>query len=139
MSPCYANFDGTVAPHSGSYGTNFSYDAFRTAGNWAVDWAWWGKDIRARELSDRLQAFFAAQGTNYGCVFTLDGRQLEARHAQGLVAINAVASLAAVHPRAKRFVDALWNTPPPTGTERSYEGLLYLMAWLHCSGEFKVW
>ena len=139
LSPSYANFDGTIVPRSGSYGTNFSYDAFRTAGNWAVDWAWWGKDPRERELSDRLQAFFASQGTNYGCVFTLDGRQLEARHAQGLVAINAVASLAAVNLRAKTFVEELWNTPPPTGIERYYEGLLYLMAWLHCSGEFKAW
>ncbi len=139
LSPCYANFDGTVVPRSGSYGTNFNYDAFRTAGNWAVDWSWWGKDTRERELSDRLQAFFASQGTNYGCVFTLEGRQLEGRHAQGLVAINAVASLAAVNPRAKMFVEELWNTPPPTSIERYYEGLLYLMAWLHCSGEFKAW
>ena len=139
LSPCYANFDGTIVPRSGSYGTNFSYDAFRTAGNWAVDWAWWGKDPRERELSDRLQAFFASQGTNYGCVFTLDGKQLEARHAQGLVAVNAVASLAATDPRARMFVEELWHTPPPTGLERYYEGLLYLLAWLHCSGEFKAW
>ena len=35
--------------------------------------------------------------------------ELEARHAQGLVAVNAVASLAATQPRAKKFVDALWG------------------------------
>jgi oligosaccharide reducing-end xylanase len=139
LNPCYANFDGSLVPRSGNYGTNFSYDAFRTAGNWAVDWSWWGKDRRQQELSDRLQAFFESQGTNYGCVFTLDGKPLEARHAQGLVAVNAVASLAATHPRAKTFVEELWNTPPPDGVERYYEGLLYLMSLLHCSGEFKVW
>jgi oligosaccharide reducing-end xylanase len=138
LNPCYANFDGSLVLRSGSYGTNFSYDAFRTAGNWAVDWSWWAKDPRERELSDRLQAFFESRGTNYGCVFTLDGRQLEDRHAQGLVAINAVASLAALHPRWKRFVEELWNTPTPSGIERYYEGLLYLMALLHCSGEFRI-
>jgi oligosaccharide reducing-end xylanase len=139
LNPSYANFDGTLVERSRSYGTNFTYDAFRTAGNWAVDWSWWGKDPRQRELSDKLQAFFEAEGTNYGCQFTLDGKQLEARHAQGLVAINAVASLSATHPRSRKFVEELWNTPTPDGLERYYEGLLYMMALLHCSGEFKSW
>ena len=136
LNPNYANFDGTPAGRA----TNFSYDAFRTAGNWSVDWSWWGKDVREQELSDRLQAFFESKGmADYGCQFTLEGRQLEARHAQGLVAVNAVASLAATQPRAKEFVQALWNTPVPDGLERYYEGLLYLMALLHCSGEFRIW
>lgn len=139
LNPCYANFDASLVPQPGNYSTNFSYDAFRTAGNWAVDWSWWGKDPRQRELSDRLQAFFEAQGTNYGCVFTLDGKVLETRHAQGLVAVNAVASLAATHPRAKQFVRELWDTPTPDGLERYYEGLLYMMSLLHCSGEFRIW
>ena len=43
------------------------------------------------------------------------------------------------NPRAKKFVAALWNTPAPAGIERYYEGLLYLMALLHCSGEFQIW
>jgi oligosaccharide reducing-end xylanase len=139
LNPCYGNFDGSLVERSGSYSTNFSYDAFRTAGNWSVDWSWWAKDPRQRELSDKLQAFFESKGTNYGCVFTLDGKQLEDRHAQGLVAVNAVASLAATHPRSKTFVEALWNMPTPDGLERYYEGLLYLMSLLHCSGEFRIW
>jgi oligosaccharide reducing-end xylanase len=139
LNPCFAKFDGSLVPTHGSYSTNFSYDAFRTAGNWAVDWSWWGKDPRQRELSDRLQAFFESKGTTYGCVFTLDGKMLEERHAQGLVAINAVASLSAPHPRAKKFVEELWNTPAPDGLERYYEGLLYMMALLHCGGEFRIW
>jgi oligosaccharide reducing-end xylanase len=139
LNPCYANFDGSLLARPSHYATNFSYDAFRTAGNWAVDWSWWGKDTRQRELSDKLQAFFESQGTNYGCVFTLDGNVLEDRHAQGLVAVNAVASLAATHPRAENFVEALWNMPTPDGLERYYEGLLYLMSLLHCSGEFRIW
>jgi oligosaccharide reducing-end xylanase len=139
LNPCYANFDGSLVPNSGHYSTNFSYDAFRTAGNWAVDWAWWRKDSRQPELSDRLQAFFESQGKNYGCVFTLDGKQLEDRHAQGLVAVNAVASLAATHPRSPKFVEELWSMPVPDGLERYYEGLLYLMSLLHCSGEFRIW
>jgi len=55
------------------------------------------------------------------------------------VAVNAVASLAATHPRAARFVAELWQTPTPDGLERYYEGLLYMMSLLHCAGEFRIW
>jgi oligosaccharide reducing-end xylanase len=140
LNPNYANFDGSLVMAFGRGNTNFSYDAFRTAGNWSVDRSWWGKDVREQELSDKLQAFFESKGTNYGCQFTLDGKELEARHAEGLVAVNAVASLAATDSaRAKRFIEELWNTPTPYGLERYYEGLLYMMALLHCSGEFRIW
>jgi oligosaccharide reducing-end xylanase len=139
LNPNYANFDTSLVTTFGRGNTNFSYDAFRTAANWAVDWSWWGKDIRERELSDKLQAFFESAGTNYGCQFTLEGKQLEDRHAQGLVAVNAVTSLAAIHPRSKKFVEELWSMPTPDGLERYYEGLLYMMALLHCSGQFRVW
>jgi oligosaccharide reducing-end xylanase len=140
LAPDYANFDGSPVTNGWYRGAaNFRFDAFRTGGNWSVDWSWWGKDARERELSDKLQAFFESKGPHYGCQFTLDGKNLDSRHAQGLVAVNAVASLAATDPtRAKRFVGELWNTPTPTGLERYYEGLLYMMALLHCSGEFQM-
>jgi oligosaccharide reducing-end xylanase len=140
LTPDYSNFDGSPVTNGWNRGAaNFRFDAFRTAGNWSVDWSWWAKDARERELSDKLQAFFESQGTNYGCQFTLDGRVLDKRHAQGLAAVNAVASLAATNPRAKEFVEELWNTPTPDGLERYYEGLLYMMGLLHCSGEFRIW
>jgi oligosaccharide reducing-end xylanase len=141
LAPDYANFDGTVVSNQWNKGAvNFRFDAFRTAGNWSMDWSWWAKDPRERELSDKLQAFFESKGMDtYGCQFTLDGKQLDDRHAQGLVAVNADASLAATNPRSKKFVEALWNMPTPDGIERYYEGLLYMMALLHCSGEFRIW
>ncbi len=142
LTPDYAQFSGLPVTNAWNRGAaHFRYDAFRTAGNWSVDWSWWGKDPRERELSDKLQAFFEAKGMDtYGCQFALDGEQLEDRHAQGLVAVNADASLAATDSaRAKKFVEALWNTPTPDGLERYYEGLLYMMALLHCGGEFKIW
>ena len=141
LAPDYANFDGT--PYTGRWNAgaaNFRYDAWRTAMNWSVDWAWWAKDARERQLSDRLQAFFAKQGmASYGSLFTLDGRPLNAGHSTGLVAMNAVASLAATNPRAKDFVKALWETPIPSGHGRYYDGMLYLLAMLHTSGEFRAW
>jgi len=142
LCPDYANFDSTPVTN-GWFRTSssFGYDAFRVAGNWSVDWSWWAKDPRECQLSDKIQAFFESQGMDtYGCRFSLDGQHiLDKRHAQGLVAVNADASLAATDPRGKKFVEALWNTPTPDGLQRYYEGLLYMMALLHCSGEFKIW
>jgi oligosaccharide reducing-end xylanase len=141
LAPDYANFDGT--PWAAPWSTNsadFQYDSWRTAMNWSVDWAWWDQDKRAQQRSDRIQAFFESKGMNtYGNRFTLDGKQFGNDHVTGLVAMNAVASLAATNPRAKQFVEALWNTPVPTGQWRYYDGMLYLLGMLHCSGEFRIW
>jgi oligosaccharide reducing-end xylanase len=141
LAPDYADFDGTpwAAPWN-PHSADFQYDSWRTAMNWSVDWAWWAKDVRETELSDRIQAFFESKGlANYGSRFTVDGNQFGNDHTTGLVAMNAVASLAATNPRSQKFVEALWNTPVPTGPWRYYDGMLYLLAQLHCGGEFRVW
>jgi oligosaccharide reducing-end xylanase len=148
LAPTYANFDGTphknMFPQSGEFG----YDAWRTASNWSVDWSWWHKAPAEQQLSDRIQKFFESQGIDkYGPVFTLDGKDMGATtglthesHPEGLVGTNAVASLAATDKqRAQRLVEALWNTPVPSGNGRYYDGMLYLMSLMHCSGEFRVW
>lgn len=141
LAPEYAHFDGRpwAAPwHPGS--VHFQFDSWRTAMNWAIDWAWWGKDLRAVERSDRIQAFFASKGMDaYVGQYTLDGIALSQQRFDGLICTNAVVSLAASNPRAKEFVQALWNLPIPTGKYRYYDGLLYLMSLLHCSGEFRIW
>jgi oligosaccharide reducing-end xylanase len=142
LAPDYANFDGT--PHSARFNqrsATFSFDARRTQMNWAVDWSWWRKDPGQVELSNRLQSFFASEGIDtYGTEYSLDGKVINKGHAKGLVATNAVVSLAADHTLARDFTEALWNTPVPADfNERYYDGLLYLMGMLHCSGEFKIW
>ncbi len=141
LSPEYANFTGRpwVSPQNpGS--ADFRFDAWRVAMNWSVDWSWWAKDARERELSDRLLAFFASQGiATYGNQFTLDGQPLSGDHSTGLVAMNAVATLAATQPQTNQFVGEFWNAPAPSGQYRYYDGMLYMLGLLHCSGEFRVW
>ncbi|HXT11048.1 MAG TPA: glycosyl hydrolase family 8 [Candidatus Angelobacter sp.] len=138
LSPDYANFDGRPWGHSGSQ--NFRFDAWRVAMNWSVDWSWWAADPREQKLSDRLLSFFNSHDfAGYGNQFTLDGRQLSKDHSTGLVAMNAVAALAATKPFAKKYAAALWNAPVPDGTYRYYDGLLYMLGMLHCSGEFRIW
>lgn len=61
-------------------------------------------------------------------------------HAAGLVAANAVASLAATdRVRARQFTEALWELPIPSGQFRYYNGMLYLLSLLHTSGQFRIY
>jgi oligosaccharide reducing-end xylanase len=139
LTPDYSNFDGTAKAASWDPGTvNFRYDAWRTAMNWSVDAAWWGADPRQTELSDRLIAFFSSQGEAYPSTYTLDGTPIARDHSLGLVATNAVAALAASDPRARRFVEALYRAEPPTGKWRYYDGMLFMLALLHASGNFRI-
>jgi len=108
--------------------------------NWSVDWAWWAKDPCEQELSDRLQAFFESQGIDaYVNHYTLDGKPLGNHRSTGHVAMNAVASLAATQSQAEQFVMELWNAPVLTDQYRYYDGMLCLLAMLHCGGEFRIW
>jgi oligosaccharide reducing-end xylanase len=148
LAPDYANFDGTPHKSTFSQSDKFAYDAWRTASNWAVDWSWWHKAPTEQELSDRIQKFFESQGIDdYGPVYALDGKNPAATPGlthkdppTGLKGTNAVAGLAATdRARAKRFSEALWNAPIPSGQFRYYDGMLYLMSLMHASGEFRMW
>lgn len=89
--------------------------------------------------SNRLLNFFYTRGIGkYGNQFKLDGTELSADRSVGLVAMNAVACLASTNENRKAFVEQLWNTPVPSGPYRYYDGLLYTLALLQVSGEFKV-
>jgi len=141
LVPNLSGFDGTPLGFRGPQSASFREDAWRVASNWSVDWSWWAKDARQRELSDRLQAFFESQGLErYGDNFTLDGTSLRDRHSPGLVATNGVASLAASDAaRSRRFSEALWNLEiPKSKLFRYYDGLLYLMSLMHASGRFRI-
>ena len=142
LSSDYANFDGSpFAIGFNKNAVNFSFDSWRTASNWSVDWNWWHKSQDEQILSDRTQAFFIGKGLDiYGCQFTPSGTQLDNRHASGLIATNAVTSLAATNPNSDKFVDALWRLPvPQVLVERYYDGLLYIMSLLHCSGNYRIY
>jgi oligosaccharide reducing-end xylanase len=137
LMPDYATFDG--APYPGEH-ADFRFDAWRAAGNVAVDYAWFAADDWAVEHSNRLLSFFQLQGlSSYANQFTLDGKPLSGDHSPGLVAMNAVAALAASDAIAGQFVDALWDTPIPSGKWRYYDGMLYTLALLHVSGQFRAY
>jgi oligosaccharide reducing-end xylanase len=140
LTPDRSNFDETPIVGRDGTQTPFSYDSWRSVSNWSVDYDWWQKDPREVVLSDRIQKFLYSQGIDkFVDRYALDGKPLSTRHSVGMVATTAVGSLAATPgPVSKAFVDELWNAPVPSGEQRYYDGMLYLMSMLHCSGNFRI-
>lgn len=139
LSPDYAHFDGT--PKAASWDPNtvqFRFDAFRTGMNWAMDCAWFAKDPRQVELSNRLLDFFAGIGKVYPNTYHIDGTPTSTSSSSALIATNAAVTMCATTPNAPQFVEALWRQPVPTGQWRYYDGMLYLFGLLHLSGNFKI-
>lgn len=58
----------------------------------------------------------------------------------GLIAMNGAATVAlpAGDPLIKPFAEDLWNMEMPSGTWRYYDGTLYMLGLLACSGKFNV-
>jgi oligosaccharide reducing-end xylanase len=140
LTPDRSNFDETQIVRRDGMPTPFSYDSWRSVSNWSVDYDWWQKDPREVILSDRIQKFLYRQGIDkFVDRYTLDGNPFSTRHSVGMLATTAVGSFAATPgPVSKAFVDELWNTPVPSGEQRYYDGMLYLMSMLHCSGNFRI-
>jgi oligosaccharide reducing-end xylanase len=113
-----------------------------------VDHAWFAADPSTGsgqvpwqvEQYNRVLKFLASQGVDsYPNQFTLDGKSLSSDHSTGLVAMATVAALAADPEIGKPFVEQLWEIQIPSGKWRYYDGMLYLLAMLHASGNFKIY
>ena len=138
LMPDYANFDGT--PYGSDEHKDFRFDAWRTLSNVAVDYAWFAADPWQVEQSNRILHFLESQGIDsYPNQFTLDGEPLSGDHSTGLVAMAAVAALAADPETGRPFVQELWDAQIPSGQWRYYDGMLYMLALLHASGNFKIY
>ncbi|WP_111978600.1 glycosyl hydrolase family 8 [Algibacillus agarilyticus] len=142
LTPDYAYFDGTPHGDFQHWKDTFQYDAWRVISNVAMDYAWWQKDAWQVTQATRLQSFFKSEGVDsYSSLYELNGVPYEnnSDHSPGLVAMNAVASLASNSSDAWEFVDALWNTPTPEGKYRYYDGCLYMFGMLAMSGEYRIY
>ncbi len=142
LTPEYANFDGTPTgpqPH-GDFGHFFS-DAYRVAANIGLDWTWFQKDIWQIDQSNRIQAFFRDIEVSDYRRYTIDGEPFEelALHPIGLLATNAMASLASDGPNAVHFVRLFWDTPLRTGIRRYYDNCLYFFSMLALSGKYRIY
>jgi oligosaccharide reducing-end xylanase len=140
LMPDYAQFDGSPLNWRKSGNSEFRFDAWRVGMNVAVDYVWFAKDQWEVLQSNRWLDFFYSRGIGkYVNQFKLDGTPLSEDTSIGLFAMNAVACLASTNTHRKEFVTELWNSPVPHGLYRYYDGMLYLMALLHVSGEFRIY
>lgn len=146
----YSEFDGT--PKSTPWYKEsdcFSGDAWRVVWNLGLDAAVLKSKGILSDVSDwevaairRLLGFLQSRRP-YLADVRVDGSDFprEARAATGgLIAMNAAATIALPEDDALvlPFATDLWNMDVPTGLWRYYDGLLYMLGLLACSGKFGV-
>ncbi|WP_416151394.1 glycosyl hydrolase family 8 [Salipaludibacillus sp. HK11] len=139
LAPEYAHYDGTPN-HIRGFGHFFS-DSYRVAANIGLDYEWFRGSEWEIENANKIQAFFSDKEPEDYRRYTIAGEPFEEKslHPTGLLATNAMASLAADGPHAKENVELFWNTPLRSGERRYYDNCLYLFALLALSGNFKIW
>ncbi len=138
LMPDYSTFDGAPV-NEGTHG-NFEYDAWRNIMNMSFDFSWFRRDgSYLVPLIDRQINFFKDK-PNYDAIWTLNGSSSRVTgHSPGLVACNAVAALALEDAKVWPFVDEIFTTGIPSGQYRYYDGLLYMMSYMHLAGEYRAW
>ena len=111
LAPEYANYDGTPRTESHTAYQHFFSDSYRVAANVGLDYEWFRADEWCVEQSNRIQAFFADKDPADYRRYHIDGEPFNepALHPVGLLATNAMASLAADGPFAKATVDQFWH------------------------------
>lgn len=154
----YSEYDGT--PRSTPWYPEsdcFCGDAWRVAWNMALDAANIGDgiargdpkstalaDVREWEVSAiRKLLNYLNSRRPYPADMRVDGSSFprEPRPATGgLIAMNGAATIAlpAGDPLVKPFAEDLWNMEIPSGLWRYYDGTLYMLGLLACSGKFNV-
>ena len=138
LIPVRATFAGV--PLAGMDGV-FASEAYRAQISMTQDQIWTdGNDWNPGE-ADRLLGFFTSQGLmTYGMTFSLDGTMvLNTQHDPALEAANGVsAAIATNTTQSAPFVDVVWSMPIPSGANRYFSGLLYLVSLLVLGGQMQV-
>ncbi|MBB4658257.1 glycosyl hydrolase family 8 [Parvularcula dongshanensis] len=154
LSPEYATF--SADPYQSPYNAESTLhvaDAWRVAGNVGMDTYWWAEDPRQALHANCLLDFFydanrggggLENGGAYFQRYALDGTPLERNYPRwgGQQGMNAAAVLAARVPNGDwpyAFVEDLWNAGPPTGGDRYYSGMLYMLGTLSASGMYRAY
>ncbi|MDE5840156.1 MAG: hypothetical protein K2H49_04480 [Muribaculaceae bacterium] len=147
LHPDYSNYD--ASPYAWPYAeydtSIYMYDAIRCAMNIGMDSYLTGKDTgRQSEVMARLLEFFKKDGFSHAH-FNLDGTNAFDTYSCGMTGSNAVGAITlagsedqGMRALAKEFVERLWNTEPPKGKYRYYEGMVYFLSLLHVSGNFNL-
>jgi oligosaccharide reducing-end xylanase len=137
LFPLRASFTGI--PERGSEA--FVAEGYRTQLNITFDQMFTGGDPWYVTEADRLLDFFSGEGlTTYGASYPLDGsRCIDCRHSVALVSVNGVSALIATQAERSAFIQAVWDSTPPGGQVRYYDGLLHLLSLLTLGGRLRVY
>lgn len=148
LMPNYAEFTGEPRSWGSNWDSNSEYgavfyaDSWRNGMNVTLDYLWSEPDGNWHiQQNNRLLEFFHNEGiNNYTSQFEIDGTPTQEQHqSTGLISMNAVAATIATTDVAPEFIEVFWNTSVPTGHWRYYDGLLYMLALLHMSGNFNIY
>lgn len=139
LAPEYAYYDGTPNNEKG-YG-HFYSDSYRVAGNIGLDYEWFRGNEWERQTANKIQNFFADIDPEDYRRYRINGVPFSEKslHPIGLIATNAMASLAADGPNAKKMVELFWALPIRKGERRYYDNCLYFFSILALSGNFRIW
>jgi len=151
LTPDYSEFDGTPR---GSYDGHdqFHYDAWRVPMNIAMDFTWYHKDAQWQsDYAKRIQECIIGRYglTTFPDQFALDGGApakvySSLRHSIGLVGTLATTSLMIDDTYSQDLVKHMFEQKLKPYDEESryydvyYDGLLYLFALLHLSGNYRM-
>lgn len=136
----YSEYDGT--PKNVKDHDRFYSDAYRTAGNIGLANVWCGNSPALNDCVTRLQHFFNETVKGHeDRVYYIDGTPANdtVLHPVGLIAMNAMGSLATSGANATACVEKFWQTPLRTGERRYYDNFLYAFAFLALSGNYRIW
>jgi oligosaccharide reducing-end xylanase len=130
----------------------FAPEAYRIQVNMSLDQIWtvtatapnaptWNQG-EADLLINFFAKILATGASNYAMSYELDGTVIDSTAADAsLISTNGVSALIApsTNTNRKAFIQAVWDLQPPSGKNRYYSGLMYLVSVLMLSGEFKVY
>lgn len=143
----YAEFDGSPMKRPIPWTTDrhdwFFSDAYRTAANIGLDYAWNGIDVGQVRAAYRIQrALLKDMRADSYHIYEVDGR-IAGEKALHPFAITATVarSVLAVEPDdvAKEWVMKFFGMPLRTGERRYYDNCLYFFAFLALSGNYRIW
>ena len=143
----YAEFDGSPMskplPWTKDRHDWFYSDAYRTAANIGLDYAWFKKDAGQTKAAYNIQrALLADMRADDYHIYEIDGTVAgpKALHPFGITATVAQSVLATeLDEIAKEWVTTFFNMPLRTGVRRYYDNCLYMFAFLALSGNYRIW
>lgn len=141
LSPEYSYYDGQPHPHFNKTHMDFYSDSYRVAANIGLDAEWFGVKKWHSRIAANIQTFFEGKNPQEYTGYTLDGKAVKKDyvHHTGLIATNAMASLATSGELALKTVRQFWATPLRTDRRRYYDNCLYFFAMLSLSGRYRIY